>query len=52
VLDEAPSRDPAAVAADVTDTADAADLPYLVENVPKTLDRALEGLDRVATIIR
>ena len=29
-----------------------ADLPYLLENVPKALDRALEGLERVATIVR
>jgi PAS domain S-box-containing protein len=29
-----------------------ADLPYLVENLPKALDRSLEGLDRVATIVR
>jgi signal transduction histidine kinase len=29
-----------------------ADLPYLLENVPKALDRALEGLDRVTTIVR
>ncbi|MEA2697072.1 MAG: two-component system, NtrC family, sensor kinase [Myxococcales bacterium] len=27
------------------------DLPYLLENVPKALDRALEGLERVATIV-
>jgi signal transduction histidine kinase len=30
----------------------AADLPYLIEQVPKALARALEGLDRVATIVR
>ncbi len=29
-----------------------ADLPYLLENVPKALDRALEGLERVTTIVR
>jgi PAS domain S-box-containing protein len=28
------------------------DLPYLLENVPKALDRALEGLERVAVIVR
>ena len=49
VLDGAPSRAAADVAADATDTAD---LPYLVENVPKALDRALEGLGRVAIIVR
>jgi PAS domain S-box-containing protein len=31
---------------------EAADMPYLLENVPKALDRALEGLDRVTTIVR
>ncbi len=29
-----------------------ADLPYLLEQLPKALDRALEGLGRVATIVR
>jgi two-component system, NtrC family, sensor kinase len=29
-----------------------ADLEYLTENVPKALDRSLEGLERVATIVR
>jgi signal transduction histidine kinase len=28
------------------------DLPYLVENVPKAIDRAIEGLNRVAVIVR
>jgi len=28
------------------------DVDYLIENVPKALDRALEGLDRVAGIVR
>lgn len=31
---------------------DGADLDYLRENLPKALDRALEGLQRVATIVR
>jgi two-component system, NtrC family, sensor kinase len=31
---------------------EAADLTYLLENVPKALERALEGLTRVATIVR
>ena len=31
---------------------DGADLGYLRENMPKALDRALEGLERVATIVR
>ncbi len=29
-----------------------ADLEYLLENVPKALERSLEGIDRVATIVR
>jgi two-component system, NtrC family, sensor kinase len=29
-----------------------ADLAYLVDNVPKALDRSLDGLNRVATIVR
>jgi signal transduction histidine kinase len=31
---------------------DEADMPYLLENLPKALDRALEGLGRVTTIVR
>jgi signal transduction histidine kinase len=30
----------------------AADMPYLADEVPKALDRALDGLSRVATIVR
>jgi signal transduction histidine kinase len=37
---------------DADEAARAADLPYLVENVPKAFDRALDGLERVATIVR
>lgn len=29
-----------------------ADLDYLIENVPKAIDRSLDGLSRVATIVR
>jgi PAS domain S-box-containing protein len=29
-----------------------ADLPYLIENVPAAFERCLDGLDRVATIVR
>ncbi|MBI3817699.1 MAG: PAS domain-containing protein [Planctomycetes bacterium] len=39
-------------AALAAETAENADLPYLTDNVPKALDRALDGLDRVATIVR
>jgi signal transduction histidine kinase len=28
------------------------DVPYIVENTPRSLDRALEGLERVASIVR
>jgi PAS domain S-box-containing protein len=31
---------------------DEADLSYLVENLPKAIERSLEGLERVATIVR
>jgi signal transduction histidine kinase len=31
---------------------EAADLPYLEENLPKALDRSLDGLERVATLVR
>lgn len=36
----------------VARAADSADLEYLMEHVPKALDRSLEGLNRVATIVR
>jgi signal transduction histidine kinase len=36
----------------VSVAAEEADLPYLLDNVPKALARSLEGLDRVATIVR
>jgi PAS domain S-box-containing protein len=31
---------------------EACDLPYVLDNAPRALDRALEGLDRVASIVR
>lgn len=31
---------------------EAADLPYLFENMPKAFDRVLDGMDRVSTIVR
>jgi two-component system NtrC family sensor kinase len=49
VLAGTPSRDAAVEAAEA---ADAAELPYLAENVPKAVERALDGLGRVATIVR
>ncbi|MEP7306145.1 MAG: ATP-binding protein [Acidobacteriota bacterium] len=39
-------------APDVAEAEADADLPYLLENVPKALDRSLEGLGRVAVIVR
>jgi PAS domain S-box-containing protein len=39
-------------AADVMAEETRADVEYLIENVPAALDRALEGLGRVATIVR
>jgi signal transduction histidine kinase len=49
ILAGAPSTDDARAAEGVdTDV----DLPYLVEQFPKALDRALDGLGRVASIVR
>jgi len=39
-------------AAELGTAVEAADLDYLVENVPKALDRSLDGLSRVATLVR
>jgi signal transduction histidine kinase len=39
-------------AADATDQEAAIEVGYLLENLPPALDRALEGLSRVATIVR
>jgi len=41
-----------AAAERATRTEEQVDLPYLVEHLPKALDRALDGLERVATIVR
>jgi len=49
VLAGAPSREAAEAAATA---AGEADLDYLVEHMPKAIDRALDGLNRVATIVR
>jgi signal transduction histidine kinase len=37
---------------DLSEAEDEADLPYLLEEIPSALDRASEGLARVATIVR
>ena len=39
-------------AQEAASAAESADLEYLFENVPKALDRSLEGLGRVAAIVR
>jgi signal transduction histidine kinase len=49
VLNGTPSMEAAEAAAYA---AESADLPYLVEHMPKAIDRALDGLERVATIVR
>jgi signal transduction histidine kinase len=49
VLNGTPSLEAAEAAAYAAETAD---LPYLVEHMPKAIDRALDGLERVATIVR
>ena len=36
----------------VTEAEEDSDVEYILENVPKALDRALDGLSRVATIVR
>jgi PAS domain S-box-containing protein len=40
------------LASEASAAAELADLPYLVEQLPKALDRALQGTDRVAAIVR
>jgi signal transduction histidine kinase len=49
VLAGQPSRDAAESARDAENDAD---LSYLLENVPKALERSLEGLERVTGIVR
>jgi two-component system, NtrC family, sensor kinase len=39
-------------AADLREMEEAADIDYLLDNLPKALDRSLEGLSRVAAIVR
>ncbi len=38
--------------ADLGEAEEAADLDYLLENIPKALERSVEGLARVATLVR
>jgi PAS domain S-box-containing protein len=52
VLFDAAASDFPTEAANIEETEAATDLPYLVEQLPKALERALEGLQRVATIVR
>jgi PAS domain S-box-containing protein len=37
---------------EATETWEAADVPYLLENMPKAFDRVIDGLDRISTIVR
>jgi len=48
-LEGAPTRE---LADEVTQAEQTADLDYLVENVPAALERSVEGLERVATLVR
>ena len=41
-----------AAAQKITDAEEEVDLPYLLENLPGALDRSLDGLARIATIVR
>jgi PAS domain S-box-containing protein len=49
VLEGTPSAE---AAAEATAALEAADMPFLVENVPKAFERSREGLSRVAEIVR
>jgi len=49
ILDGAPS---ATLAATTAARADEVDVPYLLEQMPLALERALDGIDRVAGIVR
>lgn len=49
ILDGAPSAE---LAAAMIAKEDEVDLPYLVEQLPQALDRALEGVHRVGSIVR
>jgi PAS domain S-box-containing protein len=40
------------LADEITEAAERADLDYLLDNMPKALDRSIDGLERVASIVR
>ena len=42
----------AKIVADIVALADEADLDYLVDEIPRAIDQSLEGIDRVARIVR
>ena len=48
VLESSPSLE---TAKEVTELEREFDLPYIIENMPKALDRSLDGLDRVAALV-
>jgi signal transduction histidine kinase len=52
VLDRRPPSELLEAATAASSAVEAADLDYLRENVPQALGRALDGLERVATIVR
>lgn len=41
-----------AIAHDALTAEQRVDLPYLLDNTPRAIDRAIEGLERIATIVR
>jgi signal transduction histidine kinase len=45
-------RSPRAVVTEIASAEAEADLPYLRENLPQAVERSLDGLERVATIVR
>lgn len=49
VIDGAPAT---AAAEEASSAEERADMPYLLENIPKALERSLDGVRRVTTIVR
>jgi len=47
-----PAAELAGAVKDASDAADEADLPYIVEELPRAAERALDGVERVGTIVR